>query len=62
MQKMQKKEIPCKTGEACASCWNSDACQLYKYRKKEQQEKAQIEKERLEKEQAELIEKRNQNE
>ncbi len=62
MQKMQKKEIPCKTGEACASCWNNDTCQLYKYRKKEQQEKAQIEKERLENEESEQIEKSNQKE
>jgi hypothetical protein len=50
---MQKKKIPCQTGESCASCWNSDACQLYKYRKKEQQEKEQKEKERKEKERLE---------
>ncbi len=53
---MGKKEIPCQTGEACASCWNNDTCQLYKYRKIEQQEKGKKEKERLDKEQTEQLE------
>lgn len=45
---MLKKEIPCQTGKACATCWNNDTCNLYKSRK-EKLEKEQKAKEQLEK-------------